>query len=189
MAVPDKTLRADARRNRDRLLEAAAELFAQTGSDVSLEAVAKRAGVGIGTLYRHFPTRDELVLATYQTEVQHLADAADELLAEREPADALEAWMLRFVDYVATKRGMVGVLGQAVASGSDVPAKGREQIERAVGRIVEAGQAAGTIRTDMDAEDVMRAMSPLWAMSESPGWTEQAHRLVRLLMDGLRHRG
>jgi AcrR family transcriptional regulator len=180
-------MRADAQRNRERLLEAATELFAQAGSDVSLEAIAKRAGVGIGTLYRHYPTREDLVVAAYRSEVEHLSQAADELLADREPDAALEAWMERFVDYIAAKRGMSGALGQVVASGSDVPTKGREQIVEAIGRLLRAGQAAGTIRSDMDAEDVMRAMSPIYAISETPGWADQAHKLLRLLMDGLRH--
>jgi AcrR family transcriptional regulator len=180
-------MRADARRNHERLLEAATELFAQAGSDVSLEAIAKRAGVGIGTLYRHFPTREELVVAAYRSEVEHLCEAAEELLADRAPDAALEAWMERFVDYIAAKRGMSGALGQVVASGSDVPTKGREQIVEAIGRLLRAGQVAGAIRSDMDAEDVMRAMSPIYAISEAPGWADQAHKLLRLLMDGLRH--
>jgi AcrR family transcriptional regulator len=187
MNAPDKTLRADARRNRDNLLIAAAELFAEEGTTVSLEAVAKRAGVGIGTLYRHFPTREALVVAAYQSEVEHLCQAADELLASREPDEALDAWMERFVSYVATKRGMSEALGQVAASGSTVPTAAREQIGEALGRLLAAGQAAGTIRSDLDADDLLRAMSSIWAMSDTPGWAEQAHRLRRLLMDGLRH--
>ena len=186
MTTSDKPIRADARRNRESLLVAATTLFAEAGTDVSLEAIAKRAGVGIGTLYRHFPTREQLVVAAYQSEVEHLCEAADELLAAHEPDVALEAWMERFVGYVAAKRGMSGVLGQVVASGSQVPTKGREQIVEAIGRLLHAGQAAGTIRSDLDAGDVMRAMSPIWLMSETPGWGEQAHTLRRLLIDGLR---
>ena len=189
MKTSDQTMRADARRNRDALLAAAAELFAEAGAAVPLEAVAKRAGVGIGTLYRHFPTREDLVVAAYQSEVEHLCEAADELLGERAPDEALEAWMERFVGYIATKRGMSEVLGQVVADGSEVPTQGRAQIVGAVGRLLEAGQAAGTIRSDLDAGDVMRAMSAIWMMSDTPGWVQQAHRVRRLIMDGLRATG
>lgn len=186
MSTTDKPIRADARRNRDALLHAAAELFTESGAAVPLEAVAKQAGVGIGTLYRHFPTREDLVVATYQNEVEHLREAADDLLAAHPPADALEQWMERFVGYIETKRGMSEVLGQAMTAGSEVPAKGREAIVGSIGRLLEAGQEAGTLRADLGADDVMRAMSAFWSMSDTPGWVEQAHRVRRLIMDGLR---
>ena len=187
MTTPDRTLRADARRNRESLLSAATELFAEAGADVSLEAIAKRAGLGIGTLYRHFPARDDLVVAAYRNEVQHLCDAADELLAEHEPAEALEAWMDRFVSYVAAKRGMSGALGQVFTADSEVPTASRGQIAGAMARLLGAGQSAGTIRSDVGADDVLRAMSAIWSISDQPGWGEQARTLLRLLMDGLRH--
>ena len=178
------TKRADARRNREKLLTAAVELFATAGTEVSLDAVAKRAGLGIGTLYRHFPTRDALVEAAYRNEVAQLCEAAGELLAEHPPDVALAEWMDRFVAYSTTKKGMKGALQAAVAgSGSDLFAATRAQIVDAIAALLAAGVAAGTLRSDVDAEDVMRAMGAVWQVDEE----DQARRLLRLLMDGLRH--
>jgi AcrR family transcriptional regulator len=181
----DKPLRADARRNRERLLDAALALFLEDGPDVPLEAVAKRAGVGIGTLYRHFPTREALVEAAYRSEVAHLAEAADELLRDRPPDEALAAFMDRFVDYAATKRGLKGMLMSVAESGSDVFVDTRTQITAAVASLVEAGVAAGAIRADVDADDVLRAMGAVWAVPA--GSEDQARRVLMLVMDGLRH--
>ena len=181
----DKPLRADARRNRERLLDAALALFLEDGPDVPLEAVAKRAGVGIGTLYRHFPTRDALVEAAYRSEVAHLAEAAEELLRDRPPDEALAAFMDRFVDYAATKRGLKGMLMSVAESGSDVFVDTRTQITAAVASLVEAGIAAGAIRSDVDADDVLRAMGAVWAVPA--GSEDQARRVLMLVMDGLRH--
>jgi AcrR family transcriptional regulator len=179
-------MRADARRNREHLLVAATELFAETGTDVSLEAVAKRAGVGIGTLYRHFPTRDALVEAAYSNEVTHLCDAADELLETLPPDQALAAWMDRFVTYAGAKRGMSEALQSVVASGSEVHADGRRRIVGALSKLLDAGIAAGTIRPDVDAEDVIHAMGAIWLVKDERQWPDQAHKVLRLLMDGLR---
>src|SRR4051794_1303307 len=151
-----KPLRADASRNREKLLEAALEQFAEAGTNASLEAVARRAGVGIGTLYRHFPTRDALVEAAYRSEVDDLCAAAEELLEAHAPDAALEAWMERWVAYTATKRGMADALNTVVAGGSDVREQTRDQIVAAVASLLDAGVAAGTIRADMGAEDVLR---------------------------------
>jgi len=181
----DKPLRADARRNRERLLDAALALFLEDGPDVPLEAVAKRAGVGIGTLYRRFPTREALVEAAYRSEVAHLAEAAEELLRDRPPDEALAAFMDRFVDYAATKRGLKGMLMSVAESGSDVFVDTRTQITAAVASLVEAGIAAGTIRSDVDADDVLRAMGAVWAVPA--GSEDQARRVLMLVMDGLRH--
>ena len=181
----DKPLRADARRNRERLLEAALALFVEAGPDVALEAVAKRAGVGIGTLYRHFPTREALVEAAYRSEVAHLFEAAQELLRDRPPDAALAAFMDRFVDYAATKRGMKPMLMAVAESGSDVFAETRVQITGAVGMLVDAAVAAGAIRSDVDAEDVLRAMGVVWSLPA--GQEEQARRVLGIVMDGLRH--
>ena len=177
-------MRADARRNRERLLAAALELFAEAGTEVSREAVANRAGVGIGTVYRHFPTHDELVEATYRTEVEQLRSAADELLRDR-PADAaLAEWLDRFADYAEKKRGMAGALRSVVASGSDVYADTRQQIVAALTALLEAGAAAGTVRADVSPQDVLSAMSAIWVIRDDP---EQARRVLMLVMDGLRH--
>ena len=140
MTVTDRPLRADAQRNREKLLAAATEAFAAEGEDVALENVAARAGVGIGTLYRHFPNRDALVVAAYQHEVDALCAAAADLLAAGQPADeALRAWTERFADYIATKRRMGNALRSAAASDSPLFAQTREQILGALGLLLDAG--------------------------------------------------
>ena len=180
-------MRADARRNRDRLIAAAKDLYAEAGTDVSLDAVARRAGVGAGTLYRHFPTREALVEAAYRSEVAELSAAADDLLATRPPDLALAEWMDRFVAYAAAKRGMRAALQSVVASGSDIFADARRQNLATVATLLAAGAEAGTIRPDVEAEDVLRATGIVWQLDDQPGWEEQARRLLGLVMDGLRY--
>jgi len=180
-------MRADARRNRDKLIAAAKDLYAETGADVSLDAVARRAGVGAGTLYRHFPTREALVEAAYRSEVAELSAAADDLLATRPPDVALAEWMDRFVAYAAAKRGMRAALQSVVASGSDIFADARRQNLATVATLLAAGAEAGTIRPDVEAEDVLRATSVVWQFDDQPGWEEQARGVLRLIMDGLRY--
>jgi AcrR family transcriptional regulator len=179
-------MRADARRNRERLLEAAVELFAERGDDVSLNAVAKRAGVGIGTLYRHFPDRDALVEEAYRAEVAHLSDAARELLAKHPPDVALERWMARFVAYAAAKRGMHGAL-QQISARTGLFSESREQMLRAIGALLDAGVAAGVLRSDVSADDVRRAMLALWSLTADEAAPAQAATLIRIIVDGLRH--
>jgi AcrR family transcriptional regulator len=181
-----RPMRADARRNREALLQAAAELFAEEGTDVSLEAVAARAGVGIGTLYRNFPNRDSLVEAAYRTEVAHLCDAASELLASRPPDVALAEWMDRFVTYAAAKRGMAGAL-KAVNAKTDLYSQTRGQITGAIGGLLDAGVEAGSLRADVEPEDVLRAMGCIWNLGDGEGWRTQAETLIRIIVDGLRH--
>jgi len=181
-----RPMRADARRNREALLQAAAELFAVEGTDVSLEAVAARAGVGIGTLYRNFPNRDSLVEVAYRTEVAHLCDAASELLDSNPPDVALAEWMDRFVTYAAAKRGMAGAL-KAVNAKTDLYSQTRTQITGAIGGLLEAGVVAGTLRADVEPEDVLRAMGCIWNLGDGEGWRTQAETLIRIIVDGLRH--
>ena len=184
----DKPLRKDAARNREKLLASAVELFAERGTEGSLEEVAKRAGVGIGTLYRHFPTRDALVEAAYRNEVAQLRAAADELLAELPPDEALEAWMRRFVDYGTAKRGMRDAL-QSIAGGSaDLFAETRGQVTEAVAVLLRAGAEAGALRADVEPEDVLRAMGAIWMVADGEEFPEQAMRILRLVLDGLRYR-
>jgi AcrR family transcriptional regulator len=178
--------RADARRNRERLLATALEVFAAEGTDVSLSVIARSAGVGIGTLYRHFSTREALLEAAYRNEVAQLCDV-EELLRERPPAAALEEWMNRVVDYAAMKRGISGALRSLAASGSDIYDDTRRQMLAALTQLLEAGIAAGTIRPDADAEDVLRAIGAIWLIPDEPGWADYARRVLALLMDGLRH--
>ena len=183
-----KPLRKDAARNREKVLAAAVELFAERGTEGSLEEVAKRAGVGIGTLYRHFPTRDALVEAAYRNEVAQLRAAGDELLAELPPDAALEAWMRRFVAYGAAKRGMRDALQSIAGGGADLFAETRGQVTEAVAVLLRAGAEAGTLRADVEPEDVLRAMGAIWLVAEGDDFAEQAMRILRLVLDGLRYR-
>jgi len=181
-------MRADARRNREKLLVAAVELFADAGEDVALEAIAERAGVGIGTLYRHFPTREALAEAAYRNEVQRLCDAAGELLAGHPPDAALAEWMDRFVTYVAAKRSMANMLQSVIASSdSTLYADARLQMVGAITRLLETAEAAGTIRSDVEPEDVLRLMSGIWLAADGEDWSERARRGLSLVMDGLRY--
>jgi AcrR family transcriptional regulator len=177
--MTDRPLRADARRNRDRLLEVAVRAFSTDGPDVSLESIAKSAGVGIGTLYRHFPTRDALVEAAYRSELDKLCEAAPELL-KKLPADvALRTWMDRFVAYMTTKRGMADALRAVIASGGNPYAHSRDRMVTAIGQLLEAG----ALRADVPPADVLTALSGITLAVTDP---EQAGRLLDLLMDGLR---
>jgi AcrR family transcriptional regulator len=182
-----RVLRADAQRNRERLLVAAVRALSESGPDVALESIARDAGVGIGTLYRHFPTREALIEAAYRNEVERLCDAADELLGANPPDVALRQWMDRFVDYMTTKRGMSDALRVLVASGADPFAHTRARLVAAITSLIEASVTAGVIRADADPDDVLKSISGVSLVSGEPDQREQARRLLDLLMDGLRH--
>ncbi|TGQ12676.1 MULTISPECIES: TetR/AcrR family transcriptional regulator [unclassified Mesorhizobium] len=185
-APAPKPLRADAQRNRDRLVEVAAQMFASDGVDASLEEIAKRAGVGIGTLYRHFPTREHLVEVVYRREVEGLCHAAEDLAREH-PADvALELWMQRFVDYIATKRGLATSLRLLLTANSTLFSDTSGRVSGAMRGLVQAAAAAGKIRADVDSSDVMHALGGIYSAPNTPDWRERSGRLVKLLMDGLR---
>ncbi|MDQ0392088.1 TetR/AcrR family transcriptional regulator [Labrys monachus] len=181
-----RPLRADARRNRDRLIEAAAAAFAEHGVDTSLEEIARRSGVGIGTLYRHFPTREHLVEVVYRREVEGLCAAAAELLRSHPSDVALELWMLRFVDYIATKRGLAKSLRILLTANAGLFADTSGMVMQAVQRLVEAGVADGAIRPDIESTDLIHALSGIYSTPETPEWRERSRRLVGLLMAGLR---
>lgn len=182
-----KRVRADAQRNRDKLLKVAAAAFAEHGVNASLEDIARRAKVGIGTLYRHFPTREHLVEVVYKREVQALAAAADELAARLAPDEALAEWMQRFVDYIATKRGMANSLRLLMATNSELFAETYGLVSQTLGRLVEAAIADGSVRSDVSTTDVMHALGGVHSAPEGPEWRERSRRLVALLMDGLRY--
>jgi AcrR family transcriptional regulator len=184
-SVQTRPLRADAQRNRDRLLSVAVRAFSQDGPDVPLDAIAREAGVGIGTLYRHFPTREALVEAAYRTELDKLCDAAPTLLAQLSPERALRAWMDRFVDYMTTKRGMAEALKAVIASGGNPYAVSRDRMLAAVGSLLDAGIAAGTLRADVQAADVLASLS---GVTLAAAGRDQAGRLLDLLLDALRPR-
>jgi AcrR family transcriptional regulator len=178
-------MRADALRNRERLLEAALRAFS-SGEEVALETVARQAGVGIGTLYRHFPTREALVEAVYRGELTRLRDTARQLLASQPPDAALRAWMDGFADYVTAKRGMADALRAVAATGAISPAESKRTLTDTIKEMLDAGAAAGTLRDDNDAADVFAALTGIFLVAGTPDQREQAGRLLDLLMDGLR---
>jgi len=182
----ERPLRADAVRNRELLITAAAAVFSVDGADVPLEEIARKAGVGIGTLYRHFPTRDSLVEAVYRHEVDVLCERADQLLATLPPDQALEEWMQLFVRHVATKRGMLSVLKPMLSSNAAFFAETKGRATAAATRLLEAGVAAGTVRADVDGGDLLRAIGGV-CMSTDQDRSDASDRLVGLLFDGLRH--
>ncbi len=178
--------RADAQRNRERLMEVAKTAFAEMGVDVSLEEIARRAGVGIGTLYRHFPNRDAIVEAVYRREVGRLADAATRLSQTLPPGEALRQWMRVFVDYIATKKVMASALGAIVGGLPELYATSGAQIVGAMNSLVKRAAESGDIRSDADPDDVLRALVGFTYTNTSPGWQASALRLIDILMDGLR---
>jgi AcrR family transcriptional regulator len=177
--------RADAVRNRERVLEAAKAVFSAGGPEASLEAVARRAEVGIGTLYRHFPTREALFEAVYRREVQQLADLAQALKDNPSPCDALRQWLRANVEFVATKKGMVTTLALAVNNTSELAACSFEQLTRAVGSLLARAAEAGEIRADISPEDVLRALVGMCYMYDQPGWQQSVLRLLDVFVDGL----
>jgi AcrR family transcriptional regulator len=190
-AVPEtgeRTLRADARRNRERLLEVAVRAFSQDGPDVTLDSIAKEAGVGIGTLYRHFPTREALIEAAYRNELARLCDAVPELLQAMPPDQATRTWMDRYIDYMATKRGMAEALRVVIASGGTPYAQSRDRLITAVTTLLDAGAAADTFRSDVEAVDVFASLAGVALTAGEPAQRDQAARLLNLLMDALRYR-
>ncbi len=187
VATAARAPRADARRNRDLLVTAAGLAFAEFGVEASLEDIARRAGVGIGTLYRHFPTRDALVLAAYRREVDVLCESADELLATLPPDQALAEWMQRFVGYVAAKRGMASVLKSMMGTDASIFDDCRRQMNEAAARLLDAARAAGAVRPDVTATELLRAMGGICLATDSGGLLDQARPLVGLLVDGLRY--
>ena len=172
--------RSDARRNRERLLETAACAFAK--GDVSLEAIARGAGVGIGTLYRHFPTREALIEAVYRAELAEVSASAAELLAAHPPAEALRRWMDRYAEFVRAKRGMAESLRSVFDSGKVEPSETRASIVGAVSALLDAGASDGVLRSDVRADDVVTSLLGIFLAS---GSREQSGRMLDLLVDGL----
>jgi AcrR family transcriptional regulator len=178
--------RSDAVRNRERVLESAKAVFSAGGPDASLEAVAKRAGVGIGTLYRHFPTREALFEAVYRREVEQLAALAEQLKGDVAPVDALRRWLRSNVEFVATKKGMSAALALAAYKPSELTAYSFDRLTKAIGALLDRAVAAGEIRSDISADDVLRALIGMCYMHDQPGWQSTVLRLVDVFVDGLR---
>ncbi|HMC40614.1 MAG TPA: TetR family transcriptional regulator [Acidimicrobiales bacterium] len=177
-------MRADARRNYDRLLEAARKVFAEQGGDASMEAIAKEAGVGVGTLYRHFPKRIDVVEAVWRDDVGTLVGGPEGALAELDPWAALEAWLRSYVDYAHSKRVYLNELHEAFEKQPDLKSATRDRIYAACAQALTRAQEAGVARTDIDAEDLMQLVSPMCTSPTlEPG---QGDRLISMVLDGLR---
>lgn len=180
-----RPLRADARRNREKILAAAVRVFTTRGLDTGMERIAAEAGVGSATLYRNFPSREALVEAVYRDEVARLCDAAPALLAQRPPEEALRAWTRLFLDYVTAKYGMIDALRAIAATGGDPYGHSREMIRASIASLMEACAAAGTIRTDILPTDLAAALEGIALTSAGAEHRRQAERLLDLTLDGL----
>jgi AcrR family transcriptional regulator len=178
--------RADAQRNRGRILEVAKEAFARSGANTSLDDIAKQAGVGPGTLYRHFPTREALIEAVYRNEVEKLAAAERELSGKLPPVEALRAWMLLFVDYIAAKQIIAPALNTFVGGPSKLHEVSRAQVQGAIQALVDRAIGSGDIRRDLDPFDLLRALIGVSNVASSPDWQQSARRLVDILITGSR---
>jgi AcrR family transcriptional regulator len=184
-AMEKRKPRADAIRNRERVLEAAKAVFSQGGPEASLEAVARRAGVGIGTLYRHFPTREALYEAVYRHEVEQLVELAKHLEAETAPVEALRRWLQAGVEFMATKKGMAAALAMAAQGSPDLVAYSLDRLTRAMGELLQRAAAAGEIRIDIGPEDLLRTLVGMCYAHDRPGWQAKVLRLVDVFIDGL----
>ena len=176
----------DAQRNRERILKVAKDAFARSGAGTSLDDIAKQAGVGAGTLYRHFPTRDALLEAVYRTEVEKLAAAERKLAQDLSPIEALRAWMLLFVDYIAAKQIIAPALNTIVGGPSKVYEASRAQVTGAIQALVSRAIESGDIRSDLDPFDLLRALIGVSNVASSPDWKQSARRLVDILVIGSR---
>jgi len=178
--------RADAERNRVRILEVAKEAFTRFGANASLDDIAKQADVGAGTLYRHFPSRDALLEAVYESEVGKLAAAEGEFAQTMPPIEALRAWMLLFIDYIATKKIIAPALNALVGGQSKVVEASLAQIHKAIRALVKRAIQSGDVRGDVDAVDLLKALVGVAFTSSSPDWQQSAKRLVDILIIGSR---
>jgi AcrR family transcriptional regulator len=178
--------RADAQRNRERILEVAKQAFTRSGADTSLDDIAKQAGVGPGTLYRHFPTREELLKAVYRNELENLATAEEKFAETMPPVEALRAWLLLFVDAVAAKQIIAPALNTLVGDHKKVFEASYAQMHQAIHRLVKRAVKSGDIRKDLDPMDLLRALVGVANVASSPDWQQSARRLVDILIDGSR---
>jgi len=180
----DRHMRADARRNYERLVQAARQVFTEYGGDASMEAIAKQAGVGVGTLYRHFPKRIDVIEAVYRTDVDQLVEAAATVSRDMEPWPALVAWLQAFVLYAQGKRTFLNELREAFDKNPQLKVASRDRINHAMGTVLARAQAAGVARTDIDGADLMQLVGPMCTnatLSE-----DQRKRLIAMVLDGLR---
>ena len=188
-AVTARKPRADAQRNRDHLLAVAKAVFTRAGTEINLDDVAKQAGLGVGTLYRHFPTRDALVEAVYRAEIEGLAAAAARLSQAHAPLEALREWMRLFVDYIGTKNLIAPALNAMVGGPSQLYATSRELVKAAIDSLVHRAAESGDIRSDLEPLDLLRALAGVANLSASPDWEASAKRLVDILLLGSKPAG
>lgn len=184
--VQSRPIRADAQRNMDALLDAALAVFATSGVDAPVREVAEKAGVGVGTLYRHFPQRTDLIVAVMRHEVDACADAAARLAAEYDPGEALSRWMQRYVDFIGAKRGLAAALHSGNPAFDALPEYFRQRMEPALRMLLKAAASAGEVRSDIAAEELLGAVSSLGMHAYQQG-PKHARRMVSLLVDGLRY--
>ncbi len=178
--------RTDAQRNRERILEVAKEAFTRSGANASLDDIAKDAGVGAGTLYRHFPTRDALIEAVYRTEVEKLAAAERKFAETMPPIEALRAWMLLFVDYIAAKQIIAPALNAFAGGPSKLYEGSHAQVRGAIDALVKRAIKSGDIRKDLEPFDLLRALVGVSNVASTPDWQRSARRLVDILITGSR---
>jgi AcrR family transcriptional regulator len=182
----DRKPRSDAQRNRERILEVAKEAFTRSGANASLDDIAKQAGVGPGTLYRHFPTRDKLLEAVYRTEVEKLAAAERKFAETLPPIEALRAWLLLFVDYIATKQIIAPALNTLAGGPSKLFEASYAQVWEAIRALVKRAMKSGDIRKDLDPIDLLRALVGVASVTTNPDRQQSARRLVDILVIGSR---
>lgn len=183
---PERRLRADARRNEDAVLEAAKDVFAASGVDAPVREIAGRAGVGVGTLYRRFPKRSDLVVAVFCREVDACAAEAEALAAEHPPGKALVRWLRRYTEFIAAKKGLASALHSGDPAFDALPDYFRSSFEPALASLLEAAAAAGEVRGDIDPYDLLRAIANL-SVSDSEDGAGHSRRMLDLMIDGLRY--
>lgn len=181
-----RKLRADASQNRERILQVAKQAFAELGPDVSLNEIAKLAVVGAGTLYRHFPTRDALVGEMYRAELENLRDAERRFAESLPPLEALRAWMLTFVDYMATKLIILPAINLMACGPEKVFEQSRPLITTAINSLMRRAVESGDLRDDVSGMDMLRALAGLWAVAPTDDWPVTARRMVEILLLGAR---
>jgi AcrR family transcriptional regulator len=185
-ARKNRRVRADARRNIDTLLQTAMTVFATSGVDAPVREIAEKAGVGVGTIYRHFPQRSDLVAAVFRREIDACADAASILAAEHEPGEALSRWTQRYVDFIAAKRGLAKALHSGDPAFDTLPAYFKQRLEPALRSLLKSAVSAGQVRPDIAAEELLGAVASLCMHAYAQG-PKHARRMVSLLVDGLRY--
>ncbi|HEX8447573.1 MAG TPA: TetR/AcrR family transcriptional regulator [Sphingomonas sp.] len=182
---PERKPRSDAARNRERLLAAAKLVFARTGPGASLDAVVREAGLGIGTLYRHFPTREALYEAVYRRDIEQLVTLGADASAARDPVAALRDWLHAMIDVVATKKGMIAAFALAADTTSAISARSTGAVTQALDRLLARAVAAGRVRSDIDGTELLLAVVGMCMLRDQPGWQASVTRLIDTLVDGL----